>query len=340
MSKWYDVTAKSDKISSLKIHGIIGGGFFEDGVTAEQVEEDLAEIKSIKADVINIDLSSLGGSVMHGLAIYDMLKSSGAKINIDITGFTASMGSIIAMASDKGSLRMSENAQILFHEARSVALGTAETLENEALMLRHINSQFIDIISRKSSMSKDDAKMLLAKNKAEGVFMLPKEAKKKGLIDSIYRPENRMAAAVTIEQLAKYHIKASINQTNNKMKIDLIKVKDITLQAVKAGWDKLTGEDKNASEEQLKSVVDASVEAMTEELQSQFDVVEAKKDASITELESKISQLEAAPNNPRGTDANVSGDNKVLSDSDKAAKEFIAQLSDMDKAMLTTKEDK
>ena len=97
-SNWLNVEMKADKTAHLKIHGTIGGDWFEEGVTASQVEEDLKAISEIKANKIIVDLDSLGGSVDHGLKIYNLLKQSTASVEVKITGWTASMGTVIAMA--------------------------------------------------------------------------------------------------------------------------------------------------------------------------------------------------------------------------------------------------
>ena len=107
---------------------ITGAAWFEEGVTAEQVESDLEEIANIKADTIEVDLASLGGSVMHGMKIYNLLKSNKANIEINVTGWTASMGTVIAMAADEGKLKMVDNNHFLVHEARTYTAGTKAQL--------------------------------------------------------------------------------------------------------------------------------------------------------------------------------------------------------------------
>ena len=351
---WLEVSAKSEKEAKIKIHGVIGGGFFEEGVTDEQVEADLEEIKDLKADVINVDLASLGGSVKHGMRIYDLLKSNSASINIDITGWTASMGAMISQAADKGKLRISENAQLLFHEARGISMGTASQLEADAKFMRNINSQFATIISRRSGMSENKANKLLGENNSEGIFKLPKEAKAEGLVDIIYKPESnsKMAATITQDELNKYKIKAEINmsekienveeveaiESTEVKSFDLGDIKNIIVETIKNAITPVVAEE---TEEVIEEVVaDVDVEALVStEVEAKFNEFKTSQEAKYSELEAKYNALKAGSSEPKGADASIEGEGKKLTEADIAAKKFAASISDNDKIMYGKKED-
>lgn len=337
-NNWLSVESKANKPAKIKIHGVIGGGFFEDGVTDEQVERDLEEIRELKANVIDVDLASLGGSTVHGMRIYDLLKGNSAEVNINITGWTASMGAIIAQAADPGKLSMSENAQLLFHESRGISKGTASQLESDAILMRNFNSQAEVIISRRSGMSKKEAKELLGENNSEGVFMLPKEAKKKGLVDTIFKPENnRMAASVTQEDLNKFKIKAKFNLKNKDMKFDLKAIAALVLGAFNAFVGASTDEEKEEADFNEKAIA-KSTEVIVESLQEQVNTYKKEKEKEITDLKAELVKAQANAINPRGGDADL-GDPTPKTDADKAADQFKAALSESDKMLMTGKKE-
>ena len=339
--KWLSVTAKSSKVAKIKIHGVIGGDWYEEGVTDEQVEQDLEDIKSLKAETIIVDLSSLGGSVMHGMRIYDLLKSNPASIEVDITGYTASQGAIISQVADKGKLRMSENAQILFHEPRGISFGTANQLESDAKMMRNIISQFKTIISRRSGMSEGEAESLLAENNSEGVFYLPSEAKSKGLIDEVYSPEKssmKMAASISNNELQKFKIKAKLKQ--NKMKINKQSIGEFVNKAYNAVVAGFTDEEK-ADNKNIESAIESATEAVVNELQKNIDAFkeeEAEKLTAMTterdDYKAKYDKLVAKGSENDGADADLNGDNKTKSKAQKMANDFVSQLSDSDKLLM------
>ena len=60
---WLKVENKADKTVEIDIEGVIGGSWFFDGVTMEQVNKDLKAINAIDADKIKVNIiNSPGGS--------------------------------------------------------------------------------------------------------------------------------------------------------------------------------------------------------------------------------------------------------------------------------------
>lgn len=336
-NKWLEVTNQSDKIASIKIKGVIGGGFFEEGVTEEQVEQDLEAINKINADTIVVDLDSLGGSVKHGLKIHDLLKGSNAKIKVNITGWTASMGTVIAMAADKGELSMSENTQFLIHETRSIALGTKSQIESEAKFLGNLNNQLARIYAERSGISKEEALEIMAVNSGEGEFWSAEEAMERGFVDNVFKPEevSRAAASVNQKQLNQYHIKATLknNQKPSKMELNLTKIKAHTLEIVNAALGKLPKEEKNTHN--IEQVVTDSIEIVTDSLNQEITEYKTQSEAKYAELEAKYTQLKANSSEPTGKDAYLESDKKPLSNWQKAALAFSDSVSDEEKKFNT-----
>jgi len=337
--KWLNVKKESDKVASIKIHGVIGGGFFEDGVTDAQVEQDLEDIKNLKADKIIVDLDSLGGSVKHGMKIHNLLKENPANIEVNITGWTASMGTVIAMAGD--TIKMVDNTFFLVHEARTVTWGTQSQLQADANFLKEINDTIANIYSKRTGLSEKEAKELMAVNGGEGEFWNAKTTLDKGFVDSIYSPEkkSRAAAMLTDEQLKNFKIKAKLK--TNKMKFNETKIGAAIMGAVKAGLDKLKPEEK--TEGNIDELVNTASSLVAETLQTDIDSYkteqEEKYNALVTEkdeIQGKYDALVAKGSEENGDDAPLN-DPKKLSAWDLAAKDYVNQLSETDKILMTNK---
>jgi ATP-dependent protease ClpP protease subunit len=335
--KWLSITSQSPKVATIKIHGTIGGGFFEEGVTDEQVEQDLEDIKNLKAETIKVDLSSLGGSVKHGMKIYNLLKSNPANIEIDITGWVASMGTVIAMAGDK--IKMVDNNHFLVHEARTYTYGTKSQLESDVKFLDNINNDIAKIYSQRTGISIDEAKTLMAVNGGEGEFWNAEETLSRGFIDETYAPENSRAAAnITKKVLNNYKIKAKLKQ--NKMKINKQSIGEFVNKAYNAVVAGFTDEEK-ADNKNIEAAIEASTEAVVDELQKNIDAFkeeEAEKLTSMTterdDYKAKYDKLVAKGSENDGADADLNGDNKTKSKAQLIANDFVSQLSDSDKLLM------
>jgi len=360
--KWLNIEMKGEKEATLKISGIIGGGWFEEGATKDQVSQDLEDIKAIKANVINVEVDSLGGSVLHGIAIYDMLKKHDAQIKVDVTGWTASIATVIAMAADPGELRASKNQQWLVHEARGLTWGTASTFESYAREINRVNDQIADIYVERTGKTKEAVLDIMGENQGEGEFYTTTEAMEQGFIDSVYSPsKSAMAAQVTQETLNKFKIKAKLNikdmseeTTNveettetpvvetpnaegNEEKVTLKSIAAVITATISAAFtakeedDKLPEVDVTALVEKTAGELRAEFETqLTAEVEKR-DAIQAKLDASEAKLaSSKVVDLNAKKPTE---DPKLEGDAKPTG-ADAAAEQFKGNLSEGEKIVM------
>jgi ATP-dependent protease ClpP protease subunit len=99
----------------LIIYGDIGPSWWEETVTAGSV---IAQLDALPAGVtqVNVRINSLGGSVPDGLAIYNALKRTSARIVVTVEGVAASIASFIAMAGDE--VRAPATSVVMVHDPR------------------------------------------------------------------------------------------------------------------------------------------------------------------------------------------------------------------------------
>lgn len=128
----YDIRAQDGAVS-VYIYGDIGYD-----VTASRFVEDFQRLGDVGELALRIN--SYGGDAFDGIAIYNALVGSKARITTYIDGIAASIASYIALAGER--ILVAPNAMIMIHEPWAATAGnaaehakTAELLENMASIL-------------------------------------------------------------------------------------------------------------------------------------------------------------------------------------------------------------
>jgi len=170
----------SPDVAHLDIYDEIG--FW--GTTAKDF---MATLKTIKAKTIVVSINSPGGSVMDGFAIYNRLRSHGAKIEVSVDGIAASIASVIAMAGDV--IRMPQNSFMFIHQPLVGAVGNAEDLRKMAEDLDKVAVNIQNIYAVRSGA---DVKAI-QKMMQEETMLTAQEAMDMGFCDEIL-PEMKAAA--------------------------------------------------------------------------------------------------------------------------------------------------
>ena len=205
-NKWANASMAADaKKAVIKVEGYIGiprSWYMDEAMRADIVatkEEMAHEIKTIinlKVAEVDVEINSYGGDVNHGIAMYEALVQCGAKVNVRIHGFTASIATVIAMAAKIENRTASINSQGLVHESRTGDYGVAATLRATADWLVKINNQIAEIYVKSTTMAKEAVVELMSRNNGEGEWLTAMEMKEYGLISDTFEP---MTAAASFE---------------------------------------------------------------------------------------------------------------------------------------------
>ncbi len=134
---------------------------------------------------INIQLTSPGGSVMDGLALYDFLRSlsaRGHKIIVTCFGECASMGSILLQAGDER--KMGENSYIMLHEVSYINWGKTSEHEEELAFVNILQNRLMSILCARSKLT---PKILKEMWRKKDIWIDSKKSLKLGLVDSIIK---------------------------------------------------------------------------------------------------------------------------------------------------------
>ena len=113
--------------TDLWVYDVIGDDWYDSSLTAKELCQTIAAIDT--AEIV-LHLSSPGGSVSDGLAIYNALISHPAKVTSRVEGWTASMATIVALAG--ATVEMYDNALFMIHNPLMVVAGNAADLREQA----------------------------------------------------------------------------------------------------------------------------------------------------------------------------------------------------------------
>lgn len=137
--------------------------------------------KTDKEQPLNVHIHSQGGSVYDGLAIYNYLKGLPQQVNTISNGLVASIASIIFLAGNKETRKINKIDNFLIHLPMGFSGGNAKDLEKTAKEMRDIESKLAEIYANETSITKEEALELMAKDEMLDVNFL----KEKGFVNDI-----------------------------------------------------------------------------------------------------------------------------------------------------------
>ena len=196
-ARWFAMVPAHEgaEVDRLDLVGVIGGGWFSDGVTLTQF---LTEARKLKAAKLEVHISSPGGAVSDGLAIYNYLvglRAKGVTVETYVDGLAASIASVIAMAGDTRFI--GKASSLLIHRPWMMACGNAGNLRQSADDLDKVAEQLAGIYADRSGLDLDAVRSIMTgEADADGTLLTAQDALTNGLVDEIV--ENKLAAAACI----------------------------------------------------------------------------------------------------------------------------------------------
>lgn len=171
--------------AEILIYDEIGRNWCGEGILAEEMVKDLAEL-----DVATIDvrINSVGGQVFEGLAIFNALDRHPAKVTTHIDGMAASIASIVALAGAE--VRIAENAFMMIHNPWGVEIGDANDMRKKAEILDKLGGSLVDIYSAKTEKSEKVVRAWMD----EETWFNAEESLEAGLVDEV-APAMQIAAS-------------------------------------------------------------------------------------------------------------------------------------------------
>lgn len=212
LSKFWNIKASLDNQSTeLFVYGDIADSAYWDEVGAKEFVADLSKVTS---NDITVRINSGGGSVFAGFAMYNSLKQHKANITVRVDGLAGSAASIIAMAGDK--IIMPLGSMMFIHNAWTYTAGNANELNEQAEMLKKIDTSMMEIYKAKTGLDEKAIKDLMDKDS----WLTASEAKELGFATDI--EDIQIAASLEGKNLVFGSIKFDYDKLpKNGLKIDI-----------------------------------------------------------------------------------------------------------------------
>jgi ATP-dependent Clp protease protease subunit len=129
---------------------------------------------------IEFYINSPGGSVVDGLALYDVMHTISAPVNTTCVGTAASMGAIL-LTGGTGTRSALPHSRIMIHQVSSGYRGTAADINIQVRETNKLYDQLLEILAQKSGQTVKK----LRNDCDRDYYMSAEEAKAYGLIDSV-----------------------------------------------------------------------------------------------------------------------------------------------------------
>lgn len=200
---------------------VMYGDVFWYDIDAIEIAKD---ILASDASEIIVHMNSYGGDVFDGLAIYNSLKNSPAKVTTITEGLAASAMSIIAMAGDVRIVNT--GAMIMIHEGQSRAIGDASEMRKTAQMLDKINESVVSVYVEATGLDASDITEMVS----EETWMTAAEAQEFGFATEV----SETVAVNQVSNLASYgyrHVPEAMKDVSQKGADELVNGSLATLKA-------------------------------------------------------------------------------------------------------------
>ena len=150
--------------------------------SANSIVAQLLYLQSVdpKADV-HLYITSPGGSVTAGLAIYDTMQYISCDVATYCIGQCASMGAVLLTAGAPGKRFALPNSRVMIHQPLAGMEGTAEEIMIHAKEFRFIKSKINDILIKHTGRTLEE----IQRDTDRDNFMSAEEARDYGIVDSV-----------------------------------------------------------------------------------------------------------------------------------------------------------
>jgi ATP-dependent Clp protease protease subunit len=156
-----------------------------DEVSDASADRMIAELLALSADDSDSDIclfvNSPGGSVLAGLAIYDVMQLIPNDVVTVAAGLAASMGQLLLCAGTAGKRFALPNAQVLMHEGSAGIGGAASDVAIQAANLVATLDRMRAIVARHTGRSLDEVTRDVGRDR----WFTADEAREYGFVDAV-----------------------------------------------------------------------------------------------------------------------------------------------------------
>ncbi|MDK2587457.1 Clp protease ClpP [Romboutsia sedimentorum] len=146
LKDFLQIKNQTETSADLYFYGDIVSSYWGAWDDTDQYPESVKNfLDEVKGKDLNIYISSAGGSVFAGMAIYNMLKRHAGFKTVYVDAVAASISSVIALAGDK--VIIPSNAFFMIHKPWVEVQGNSITLREQADVLDKIEEGILNVYS-------------------------------------------------------------------------------------------------------------------------------------------------------------------------------------------------
>ena len=159
--------------AEVTMYGVIG----QDDLTAKDFHGQLEALGNVSA--IDLHVHSEGGSILDGIAMYNLLRDHPAQVTAHIDGMALSMASVVCMGGNE--IEMAARSLIMIHNPLNLTIGDADAMRHSANLLDKLKDEIVAAYAERSGQDPDAVAELMD---AE-TWMTAEEALDAGFCDRI-----------------------------------------------------------------------------------------------------------------------------------------------------------
>ena len=172
----------TDVFSRLMADRIIFLGTDIDSDVANIVTSQLIYLNSIdNKEEISLYINSPGGSIVDGLAIYDVMNYISPDVKTYAVGLAASMGAVLLSSGTKGKRYTLPHSRIMIHQPMGGAHGQESDIEIAYNQIKQYKTALYEILAENTGQSMD----IIMQDADRDCWFTAKEAQDYGLIDKV-----------------------------------------------------------------------------------------------------------------------------------------------------------
>lgn len=214
MRNKYFSLVRSENEATINIYGDISSWPWEEfgEVSAKDLSKQLEELQDVAR--INVRISSYGGEVKEGLAIYNALRAHKAKIVTYCDSFACSIASVIFMAGDERI--MNAASLLMIHNAWTFAEGNSKELRKVADDLEVITSASVEAYKARATISEKEIRKMMDNE----TWISPEKAVEYGFATGINEEKTENASQSAKNMLCSIVLKAQDEAKDEEEKDD------------------------------------------------------------------------------------------------------------------------
>jgi ATP-dependent Clp protease protease subunit len=136
---------------------------------------------------VTLYINSPGGYVSAGLAIYDTMQHIRPDVATICIGEASSMAAVLLAAGTKGKRYLLPHSRVMLHQPTGSAGGQSADIQIHAKEIVRRREELAEIVSKHTGRTVKEVREKTDRD----FYMSPEEALEFGLVDEIFRPENR-----------------------------------------------------------------------------------------------------------------------------------------------------